>query len=118
MPKFCASQRAPAPPHLSDDYLRFICARDVHTMSMTMDLNSASSMQKFAIFLVPRGAKVKKPPYHILGGYSSWKEVLHGIRFFNELAPRDCLLESAKGKGMAKEERQRLHCNMVGLASN
>ena len=81
-------------------------------------LHDRSSMTKCSNWFGAKAKTFLKPPLHILGGYSSWKDVLHGIRHYNEMSLGERQREAVKARGLTRKEKAQLKANMDRLMAD
>ena len=112
------SSGIPSPPLLSEQYLTTIPDEYLRVMALTVHLNDKSSMILCSNWFGANTRTFLKPPRHILGGYNSWKEVLHGIRYYNEMSPGERGKERDKARGMMAKEHKQLKANMDRLMAD
>ena len=108
----------PPPPPLSQEYLATIPEQHLRVIALTVQLHDRSSMTKCSNWFGAKAKTFLKPPLHILGGYSSWKDVLHGIRHYNEMSPGERQREAVKARGLTRKEKAQLKANMDRLMAD
>ncbi|KAL9189431.1 hypothetical protein ACHAXT_009106 [Thalassiosira profunda] len=108
----------PPPPPLSQEYLATIPEQYLRVMALTVHLYDRSSMTTCSNWFGAKARTFLKPPLHILGGYSSWKDVLHGIRHFNEMSEGERQREIVKARGLTRKQKAQLKANMDRLMAD